>query len=171
MSSPVAQSSGKGRFRRVFIKLQVLSVRNHRRDQSTYLSFVLSILLTIFGCSGVGSTCIASPLVSAPERMLRLASASRASSRSLVTRAITLTAASCWYSALLKSCLVCARFCRKVYVSSASASHSSWKTERSDGIDVRVGGLGRTVFCVLRSIRSSIERVSPVVGSVPFSVM
>lgn len=43
--------------------------------------------------------------------------------------------------------------------------------DRSAGIDVRVGGRGRTIRADLRSTKSSIPSSSFVTGSVPFSNM
>lgn len=54
-------------------------------------------------------------------------------------------------------------------LSNANASHSFWKVERREGIDVRVGGLGVTILADLRSIRSATSRSSPVTGSLWFS--
>ena len=53
--------------------------------------------------------------------------------------------------------------------SSANASHSFWKVERRDGMDVRVGGRGATIREDLRSMRSEISRSSPLTGSLWFS--
>jgi hypothetical protein len=53
--------------------------------------------------------------------------------------------------------------------SSANASHSFWKVERREGMDVRVGGLGATILEDLRSMRSVISSSSPFTGSLWFS--
>ena len=135
------------------------------------LSCVASTLATRTSESPCPSTCMASPLIAGPPFRVILESAFRASSLSRDNLAMTLTAASCWYSAVLNSCRVCANCCLSVYVSRARASHSFWNTERRDGIEVRVGGRGRTTRADLTSTKSSTVSSSFVTGSVPFSVM
>lgn len=112
-----------------------------------------------------------SPLLAGTPLTAILDSASRASSLSLESLVMTLTAASCSYNALLSSCRVCVKCCRRVWVSNASASHSFWKTDSNDGMEVRVGGRGRTVRDDLSSTRSSVARSSFVTGSLPCSEM
>ncbi len=144
----------------------------NRRYRITYASCVLSTWAMIASGTPVLSICIASPLLgTARAPTLILDSASVASSRSFVSLAITRTAASCWYRAVLSSCRVSASIFFRVKVSSAKASHSSWNTPSREGIEVRVGGRGLTIRCELRSIRSSLISASPVVGSTPFSDM
>ena len=171
--SVVAQSSGTGRFRRVFDSLSTtISIYiSPKPDFIAYPSCVDCTLATSSSESPCPSTCIASPFVAAPPFTVILERASRASSLSLDSLVITRTAASCSYNARLSSCLVCVRCCRRVNVSSAKASHSFWKTPRSEGIEVSVGGRGRTVRDDFSSTKSSNVRSSPVTGSLPFSEM
>ena len=82
---------------------------------------------------------------------------------------MTLTAASCSYNARLSSCRVCVRCFRRVCVSNARASHSFWKIDSNDGIEVRVGGRGRTMRDDLSSTRSCVVKSSFVTGSLPCS--
>ena len=114
---------------------------------------------------------MASPLLVPPALIVTFDNASRASSLSLVNRAMTLIAASCWYSAVANSCRVWFSCCLIVKDSSAKASHSFWNVERRDGMDVRVGGRGATILKDLRSIRSATSNSSPFTGSLWFSAI
>jgi hypothetical protein len=140
--------------------------------QDTHCACVSSTLATSASGSAWPSTCIASPLLAPPPPlMVTLESASRASSLSRDSRAITRVAASFWYRAVLSSCRVCASCCLSVCVSSTMASHSFWKALSSAGIDVRFGARGVTTWGDLSSMRSSTARSSPETGSVWFSAM
>lgn len=124
-------------------------------------------------CSGNVSlsTAIASPLAAADPVTVTFDNASLASSRSFVSLAITRTAASCWYSAVASSSRVRANCSLRLYASSASESHSFWKEASKAGMEVRVGGRGRTMRADLMGRRSSTSSSSPDTGSLPFSSM
>lgn len=122
------------------------------------------------GSASVLSTTMASPFEPAPVTVILL-SESRASSLSLLRRAMTRTAASCWYRAVASSSLVRASCSLRLYVSSARESHSFWNVASSAGIEVSVGGRGRTMRELFMGRRSSAVRASPVLGSVPCSLI
>mmetsp|Transcript_3397 Transcript_3397/g.7960 ORF Transcript_3397/g.7960 Transcript_3397/m.7960 type:complete len:344 (-) Transcript_3397:204-1235(-) len=93
----------------------------------------------------------------------------RASSRSLIRRATTRHAASCWYRACDSSWRVACRSLRRSLVSSISASHSLWKEASMPGMEVDAAGLGFTALFALIGSRSSSVSGVFVTGHSPVS--
>lgn len=158
ISSEVAVPSGTGRFLRDLDSIAWVS-------STTWTSSAGRVSESIAMDSAPVSA-LAPLLLFETETLER---AFRASSRSRDRRAMTRTAASFWYSAVDSSSLVRCSCSRRLKVSSAMASHSFWKVERRAGMDVRVGGRGRTTRAVFTGKRSSRVRSSLVIGSFPFS--
>mmetsp|Transcript_3483 Transcript_3483/g.12026 ORF Transcript_3483/g.12026 Transcript_3483/m.12026 type:complete len:209 (-) Transcript_3483:77-703(-) len=111
--------------------------------------------------AGAGAACGAS--------LPTAASCARASSRSLMRRAMMRQAASCWYRACDSSCLVRSRCCFRVNVSRTSSSYSFWNMVRRPGMEAAVTGRGRAVGCTLSVTSSSLASSSPEMGSLPSS--
>ena len=88
----------------------------------------------------------------------------------LMRRAITRQAASCWYRAWLSSCLTLCRPWRRVCVSSMSASHSSWKIPSSPGTLVEGALRGLTALLAFTGSKSSGASSEPVIGHLPVSL-
>mmetsp|Transcript_1009 Transcript_1009/g.2889 ORF Transcript_1009/g.2889 Transcript_1009/m.2889 type:complete len:366 (-) Transcript_1009:111-1208(-) len=95
----------------------------------------------------------------------------RASSLSLVTRAITRQAASCWYSAWLSSCRAPSSCCRSSYVSTIKPSHSDASSRSSPGNEAAAAGRGSTARDVSTANRSPDDRSCCVTGHLPCSCM
>lgn len=148
------------------------NVANDRiANDKTYLAWTSSTrAASSSGRPSALSTIMASP-PTAPSVTVTLLRESLASSRSLVSLAMTRTAASCWYRAVASSSLVLASCSLRLYVSKARLSHSCWNVERRAGIEVSAGGRGRTIREEVMGRRSSEVRASPVLGSVPCSLM
>jgi len=174
-SSTDVQSLGVDRFLRPLDSLDgghIVSIAmiSWLKDWAYFLCVASTASANSSGSASVESMAISSPFAAdADPATVTLASDARASSRSLVRRAMTRTAASFWYSALANSLRSLPISCSSPKTCSASPSHSFWKAASNAGIEVRVGGRGRTIRADLTGMRSSRERTSFVPGSVPFS--
>ncbi|CAN7992734.1 unnamed protein product, partial [Ixodes hexagonus] len=101
---------------------------------------------------------------------LSVAKASRAAVTSLVRRAMTRQAASCWYSVWDSSCRAVCSCCRSEKLCSITASHSSCRNPGGAGMLVADGGRGLASGATLSSMSMSSVRGWLFTGSVPCSL-